>query len=91
MRDLGVDNGFNELSEGFGVEFLHSDLSLELPGLTVDVEYALAKKVVNSSTGIFAFSVVIEVGHEDVLDYGGVAGDDEAGGEGLAENEGVGG
>ena len=91
MRDLGVDNGFNELSEGFGVEFLHSDLSLELPGLTVDVEDALAKKVVESSMGIFAFSVVIEVGHEDVLDHGGIAGDDVAGGEGLTDNEGVGG
>ena len=91
MRDLGLDNGFNELSEGFGFEFLHGDLSLELPGLTVDVEDAIAKKVVYSSTGIFAFSVVIEVGHEDVLDHGGVAGDYVAGGEGLAENEGVGG
>ena len=86
-----MDNGFNELSEGFGVEFLHSDLSLELPGLTVDVEDALAKKVVESSMGIFAFSVVIEVGHEDVLDHGGIAGDDVAGGEGLTDNEGVGG
>ena len=86
-----MDNGFNELSEGFGVEFLHSDLSLELPGLTVDVEDALAKKIVESSMGIFAFSVVIEVGHEDMLDHGGVARDDVAGGEGLAENEGVGG
>ena len=67
------------------------DLSLELPGVAVNVEDAVAKKAGESSIKNVAFSVVREVGLEDVLDHGGVARDDVAGGEGLAENEGVGG
>ena len=67
------------------------DLSLELPGLTVDVEDAVAKKVGESSTGNVAFFVIWEVGLEDMLDHGGVAGEDLVGCVGAAENDGGGG
>ena len=50
----------------------------------------MAKKVGESSIENVAFSVVREVGLEDVLDHGGVAGEDLAGGVVASENKGGG-
>ena len=63
---------------------------MELPGVAVNVEDAMTKKVGESSSKNVAFSVVREVGLEDVLDHGGVAGEDLAGGVVASENKGGG-
>ena len=63
---------------------------MELPGVAVNVEDAVAKKVGESSIENVAFSVVREVGLENVLDHGRVAREDLAGGVVASENKGGG-
>ncbi|GMN31905.1 hypothetical protein TIFTF001_041660, partial [Ficus carica] len=88
VGELGVDNGFDELAEGFGVELVAGDLALELPGVAVGAEDAVAEEVGERDAEGLALAVVGEVGLEDVVDDGGVAGEDLAGAEEVLDDEG---
>ncbi|GLT45926.1 hypothetical protein SLA2020_197210 [Shorea laevis] len=48
------------------------NLSLELPGITVDVEDTITKEIEEGSSRQGAFLVVGKMGLENVLDIGGV-------------------
>jgi hypothetical protein len=49
-------------------ELVAGNLSLQFPGLAVDVEDALAEEVFEGLVEIGSLAVVVEVGFEDVLD-----------------------
>lgn len=89
--ELGVHDVFHELAQRLGVELVAGDLSLELPALAVDVEYAIAEEVGEDGSGEAALLVNVEVGLEDVLDVGRVGRIDGAGAEGAVKDEGGGG
>lgn len=65
------------------------DLALELPVISIRVENAVAEEVGEGGAAFLAFLVVGEVGLQDVLDNGGIGGDDEAAAERVVESEGV--
>ena len=67
------------------------DLSLEFPGFAVGVENAVAKEIAKCMVQSVAFMINVEMGFEDVLNHGGVGGEDLAGAEGAVEGEGGGG
>lgn len=79
VGELGVDDGFNEFTEGSGVELVAGELALELPGGAIGVEDAVAEEVAEGAVEGGAFVVEGEVGLEDVLDDGGVGGEHVAG------------
>ena len=81
---------FDEIPQRPGVELVARDLSLELPGLGVGIEDAVAEKIFEGGVCDVTFGIDVEVGLEDVLDDGGVRGEDLAAAEGSAEDEGVG-
>lgn len=75
------------------------DFPLKCPGITVDVEDALAEEIVKYVVETGAFNIVREVGEEEVADVGGIDGADdvgeveegvnlESGGRGLREEVG---
>ena len=82
---------FDEIPQRPGVELVARDLSLELPGVGVGIEDSVAEKILEGGVCEVAFGVDVEVGLEDVLDDGGVGGEDLAPAKGSAEDEGVGG
>lgn len=84
---LGIDNSLDKLTKRFGVELVARNLSLELPGLPIDVEDAVAKKIEENTYGERAFLVVVEVGLEHVLDVGRVCSQDLAMTKQVVESE----
>lgn len=80
---------FDKIPQRPGVELVARDLSLELPCISVGVEDAVAEKIFEGGVCEVTFGVDVEVGLEDVLDDGGVGGEDLAPAEGSAEDEGV--
>lgn len=80
----------NESAEGAGVELVAGDLALELPGVSVGGEDAVAEEVPDGAAESGAFAVAGEVGLENVLDHGRVRCEYLAGAEGAVEDEGGG-
>lgn len=64
------------------------DLPLELPGVTVGVENAVAEEVLENFTEEVAFLVDGEVGLEDVLNHSRVGGDNEAAAQRVVHSDG---
>lgn len=84
MRDqgfveLGLDSVGDEVSKGFGVEFITSDLALGGPEMAVGVEDTVAKELVEDGGVTAALDVVGEVGAEEVVEVGGIGGTNTVG------------
>ncbi|KAB1200005.1 hypothetical protein CJ030_MR0G008649 [Morella rubra] len=69
----------DEVFERFGLEFMTHNLALESPEMTVDVEDAIAKELREEVAEVRAFDVVREVGMEEVVNVGGIGGEDAMG------------
>ncbi|TVU50758.1 hypothetical protein EJB05_02147, partial [Eragrostis curvula] len=74
--DLGLHDVDDELAERALGELEAGVLALPQPLLAVGVEDAVAEKVAEHGDGVLALGVVAEVGAQDVLHVGRVAGDD---------------
>lgn len=90
ILEFNVDDSFNEFAEGFSVEFMAGDLSLNLPGFTVGIEDTVAEKLDEVLVSCETFVVAREVSFENVLHHGRVCREDLAGTEGAVEDEGGG-
>lgn len=75
VSDSTIPDGVgDEVFEGFGVEFMASDLPLSGPEIAVDVEDTVAEEVGEDGVEPGAFDVVLEVGAEEVVEVGGGGG-----------------
>lgn len=90
IGEFNVNYCFNEFTEGFRVEFVAGDLSLELPSLAVDGEDSVAEQIVDRLIKHETFTVAREIGFENVLHHGRVSREDLTGAERSMEDEGGG-
>uniref|UniRef100_A0A0E0R3X3 Uncharacterized protein n=1 Tax=Oryza rufipogon TaxID=4529 RepID=A0A0E0R3X3_ORYRU len=76
VGDLGLHDVDDEPAQGAVAELVAGVLALPEPLLAVGVEEAVAEEVLEHANGVLPLGIVGEVGAQDVLDVGRVAGDD---------------
>lgn len=90
IGELDVDDGLDELAQRSGAKLVARNLALKFPAVAVGVEDAVAEKIGESRAKGVSFLVDVEVGLEDVVDGGGISGENLPLPEQAVEGEGGG-